>query len=523
MSSSPIRFYHHGQIHRVTDVSPTRTLLEELRESLHCTGTKEGCAEGDCGACTVVVASLANEATPVAAGVVRRAGLDLVAVNACIRLLPTMDGKAVITVEDLAQDRQLHPVQKAMVECHGSQCGFCTPGFVMSLWQCYEHGQVSGKPATRQEVADALAGNLCRCTGYRPILDAGERMFATGGTDLDLEPVRAALEAVSHESGTASQAPDFSDGQSHCHAPRTLMELATLRARLPQARMVAGATDVGLWITKQYRHLGDMILVANVRELAAIKTLNDGSLFIGAGASLESAWSALAARWPELTEVWKRFASPPIRNAGTLGGNVANGSPIGDGPPVLIALDASIRLGSLDAEGQYHVRELPLAAFYLDYMKNALAPGEFVESLVVPAPTPGQMLRAFKVSKRYDSDISAVCGAFSLRLEGGIVRDARFAFGGMAATVRRAALAEQAVTGHPWDEAHARLAEAAIAQDFHPLSDLRASAAYRSQVAGRLLRRLWLETRPENPLETNATSVWASMGALRVPAGGVRS
>ena len=497
MSIRPIRFYHRGQVVEVNGLAPTRSVLDWLREDARCTGTKEGCNEGDCGACTVVVGTLA---APGASDAVR--GLTLETVNACIQFLPTLDGKALFTVEDLkaiSPAEPLHPTQQAMVDCHGSQCGFCTPGFVMSLWSAYEHHQACGSRPTRQQLADELSGILCRCTGYRPILDAGQRMFDLPAVQLDTAPVVAALKTL------AQDAPLEYGTSPAFHAPRTLAALAALREQLPGEQLLAGSTDVGLWVTKQLRHLGDIVYVGEVAELKRIEERTEG-LWIGAGASLEVAWRALAQRWPSLTDVWLRFASPPIRHAGTMGGNVANGSPIGDSAPVLMALDAQIEL----RKGA-RTRRMPLPDFYVDYMKNRLEAGEFVQAVVIPPLAPQRQLRAYKISKRFDCDISALCAGMALELDGDTVRQVRLAYGGMAAVVKRAAAAEAALLGKNWSEANVVLAQAALTQDFKPLSDMRASAAYRLQVAQNLLQRFWLETRSVNPLPSSATSVWSVM------------
>ena len=496
-ATRPIRFFHRGQVVEISGAHPTRSVLEWLREDARCTGTKEGCNEGDCGACTVVIGELAAAGDKTA---VR--GLALNTVNACIQFLPTLDGKALFTVEDLKAmtAEPLHPVQQAMVECHGSQCGFCTPGFVMSLWSTYEHHQACATPPSRQQLADDLSGNLCRCTGYRPILDAGQRMFDLPPAPLDTAPAITALRRLH-----AAEDFDYRTEADSFHAPKTLAALATLREQKPGAQLLAGSTDVGLWVNKQFRALGDIIYVGEVAELKRIEVQGD-QLVIGAGASLEAAWRALAQRWPSLTEVWLRFASPPIRNAGTMGGNVANGSPIGDSPPVLMALDAQIEL----RKGT-RVRRLPLPEFYLDYMKNQLEAGEFVQAMVVPLAGPKRTVRAYKISKRFDCDISALCAAFAIELDGDVVRSVRLAFGGMAATVKRAAKTEAALTGQPWTQASVDAAKAALASEFTPLSDMRASAAYRSQVVQNLLQRFWLETRANDPLAPATTSVWSVM------------
>ncbi|UXH77513.1 xanthine dehydrogenase small subunit [Roseateles amylovorans] len=513
--SRPIRFVHQGRLQSVTDLAPTTTVLQYLREQAHCAGTKEGCAEGDCGACTVVVASLDQGGQ----------GLSLRNVNACIQFLPMLDGQALLTVEDLGSSTALHPVQQALVDCHGSQCGFCTPGFAMTMQALYERHQADGTRPTRQQLADDLAGNLCRCTGYRPLLDAGERMFDAPPQTLDRAPLIAALRTLREDPPLHYEAHARDGATQHVFAPHSLEAFAELRERLPQARLVAGATDVGLWVNKQHRELGDVILTARVEALRQIEA-TPTALRIGAAVPLEEAWRALTAREPALRELWLRFASPPVRHAGTLGGNLANGSPIGDGAPAMIALDAQLvlRRGTQS-------RRLPLEAFYLDYMKNALQPGEFVEAIEVPLRDPDAAphastvdsaggsanaggttavttLRAYKISKRYDSDISAVCAVLKLTTTQGVVSDVRFVFGGMAGIVKRAAHAEAVVRGRRWDEATQAAAAAALSDDFQPLTDLRASADYRSRVAANLIRRFWLETREDDPLDTAATSVW---------------
>ncbi|PBI96104.1 Carbon monoxide dehydrogenase medium chain [Variovorax boronicumulans] len=515
----PIRFFHRGKIVDVSGVHPTRSVLDWLREDARCTGTKEGCNEGDCGACTVVIGELATDAH--APGAID--GLQLQTVNACIQFLPTLHGKALFTVEDLKGQcasqckpkteapakhavHPLHPVQQAMVDCHGSQCGFCTPGFVMSLWATYEHHQAEGTQPTRQQLADDLSGNLCRCTGYRPILDAGQRMFDLPAVRLDTAPVVAALTALKND-GLDYAAP-LGARIDHFHAPKTIAQLAALRVQKPRAQLLAGSTDVGLWVNKQFRDLGDIIYVGDVAEMKTVEERAD-ELYIGAGASLEAAFGSLVERVPSLADVWLRFASPPIRHAGTMGGNVANGSPIGDSPPVLMSLDAEIELRRGDV-----VRRMPLPAFYLDYMKNELQPGEFVQGLAVPLAAMRRQVRAYKISKRFDCDISALCAGFAIELEADgsdTVKAVRLAFGGMAATVKRAANAEAALVGKPWTQASVATAKLALAQDFKPLSDMRASADYRLQVAQNLIQRLWLETRTQDALSIEETSVWSVM------------
>ena len=519
MNTRPIRFFHQGAVVEVDGVPPTTSVLAWLREHARCTGTKEGCNEGDCGACTVVVAELAERAEAVGTASARATvvgDLSLRTVNACIQFLPTLDGKALLTVEDLARigggaepaghAPGLHPVQRALVDCHGSQCGFCTPGFAMSLAATYERHCEHGTTPSRQQLADDLSGNLCRCTGYRPIIDAGQRMFELPRKRLDTTPIVAALRALAADAPLAYEARNpATGGVDRYAAPRSVAALAAEYAANPQARLLAGSTDIGLWVNKQLRDLPALIHVGAVDELKRVAE-RDGVLVIGAAAPLEDAWAALAARVPALTDVWLRFASPPIRHAGTMGGNVANGSPIGDSAPVLIALGASVVL----RRGERR-RTLALEDLYVDYMVNRLEPGEFVEAIEVPLPAPATAVRAYKLSKRFDCDISAVCAALAVTLDADHVADARFAFGGMAAVVKRAANAEAAVRGQPWTEATVRAAMAALERDFTPLTDMRGSAGYRMRASKNLLLRLWLETRTAQPLPPSATQVWATM------------
>ena len=444
-----IRFLLDNEVIEADEADPTVTVLDYLRYTLRRTGTKEGCAEGDCGACTLLLGELDGDA------------VTWRAVNACILFLPMLDGKALRTVESLGGD---HPVQRELVARHGSQCGFCTPGFVMSLY-----GRSLGAAGTEDvPVGDVIAGNLCRCTGYGPILAAGEAVPVAAERD---EELIAALRALQ-------------PGYGH---PRTADALADRLLAEPATRIVAGATDVGLWVTKGLRELGPVVFIGDIPDLRQIEEGQD-ALTLGAAVRYSEASEALARLHPDLGELVRRIGGVQVRNAGTIGGNIANGSPIGDMPPALIALGATLTL----RRGADR-RTIRLEDYFLGYGKQDRQPGEFVESVRVPRPANDTLISIVKLSKRFDSDISGVCGAFALRIADGMVSEARVAFGGMAGIPARAPGCEHALTGQPWTEATVETAAQALAEDYTPLDDLRGSAAYRRTVAANLLRRLWAE------------------------------
>ena len=472
MSPPTLRFVLGHRPHALPDVAPDRTLLDVLREDLRCTAVKEGCASGDCGACTVAVAEAEEGGR-----------LHWRAINSCIRLAHSVEGMAVFTAEDIAgEGGRLHPAQRAMLECHGSQCGFCTPGFVMSLFTL--HRQRDGAAVSRGDALHALSGNLCRCTGYRPILDAAQTMHHWPDVPLDESGLLQQLKLLAQ----GGRAPVADSASSFYATPTTLAELLRLRAAYPQALIAAGTTDVGLWVTKQHRRFGQIIDVTRVTELRRIER-GAHSLSIGAAASLTEAFDALAECRPQLKPFFDRFAGLPVRESGTLGGNVANGSPIGDSMPLLIALRAQVVLASTRGE-----RTLALEDLYTGYRQNAMAPDELLVHILVPRPADTERLAVYKVSKRFDDDISAVCLALNLDIVGGTVQRARIGAGGVAATPARARQTEAALTGQPWTEATAKHAAAVLQAEFSPISDMRASGAYRSAVLGNLLQRYWLES-----------------------------
>jgi xanthine dehydrogenase small subunit len=465
-----VRFLLNGEVVEARGVDPTRTLLEHLRGDLRRTGTKEGCAEGDCGSCTVLVGELGDD------------GVAWRAVNSCIQFVPMLDGKAVITVEGLG-GAEPHPVQAAMVEHHGSQCGFCTPGIVMSLY-----GRAVAAKGTDAPVDEVLAGNLCRCTGYGPIIAAAEAIPAEAAPDVADRLValrRDAMLSLTHEDAIAGQTRRW-------FAPRDLAELAETYAAHPDAIVVAGATDIGLWVTKLRKPLATLIDIGQVAELKRIEQV-DGGVWIGAGVRYVDALKTLGALYPDLGDMMRRLGSTQVRNSGTIGGNIANGSPIGDMPPALIAAGATLMLRQGGEQ-----RALPLEDFFIAYGKQDRRPGEFVEAVLVHDPVPDAIFKVFKLSKRFDQDISAVCGAFNIQVVDEVVTSARIAFGGMAGTPKRAAACEAALVDKIWNPTTVNAAVAALAGDFTPLTDARASAAYRALAAGNMLRKVFIESaRPD--------------------------
>lgn len=476
-----IQFLLNGELRSERQLDPNVTVLNYLREHVAKPGTKEGCGSGDCGACTVVVGELAGDR------------IRYRTLNSCLTFVSSLHGKQLITVEDLRHQGKLHSVQQAMVDCHGSQCGFCTPGFVMSLFALQKNTDGYDKGQTME----ALAGNLCRCTGYRPIIDAAEQSCCNRQPDqfdtAEADTV-AKLKAIAPR-----ETAELNSGDKRCLLPLTVADLADIYAANPQARLLAGGTDLALEVTQLHRELPVMISVGHVAEMKRVEVKPD-VIEIGAATPLSDCYGALSREYPDFGELLHRFASLQIRNQGTLGGNIGNASPIGDAPPLLIALGASIVL----RKGN-DTRTLPLDEFFIDYKVTTRQEGEFIERIIVPRAKTNQAFRAYKVSKRLDDDISAVCAAINLTISDGVVRNARIAFGGMAGIPKRASACEKALIGSAWYPGCIERACEALAEDFTPLSDFRASKEYRLLTAQNLLRRFFLELySPE--VETRVTA-----------------
>lgn len=469
-----IRFILNGEDVALGTVAPDQTLLDWLRLDRSLRGTKEGCAEGDCGACTVLVGRLAGGT------------LVYESVNACIRFLGSLDSTHVVTVEHLRGGAgKLHPVQQAMVDFHGSQCGFCTPGFIMSLYALWMRSPEPSDAA----IEKALQGNLCRCTGYEAIMRAARAISSYGKAAKD--PLAAERKAVTAklEAMKDGSRIEIGSGNERLIVPANADDLASVLVKEPGATIVAGSTDVGLWVTKHMRDIAPVIFIGNLDGLCGISE-DKGVISIGAGVTYSEAFSTLAKRIPALGPLFDRIGGDQVRNMGTIGGNIANGSPIGDTPPPLIALGARLTLRRGDKR-----RTIPLEDFFIAYGRQDRQPGEFVEAVHVPVPAGETKFAVYKITKRRDEDITAALGAFFLKLaEDGTVADVRIAYGGMAATPKRAFGVEKALLGRPWTEATVEAAMAAYAGDFTPLTDMRASAEYRALAARNLLLRFFAET-----------------------------
>ena len=494
---NPLRFWRKNQIVSLENIPPSRTLLQLIREDLKCTGTKEGCGEGDCGACTVVIAEIED------------GELQFRAINSCIRLANSVNTLAVWSVEDLvADDGTLHPVQNAMLHAHATQCGFCTPGFVMSLFAMYQNYTAKGLDIDRHRAQVELAGNLCRCTGYRPILDAAMNLAnfeCHSSVKINHALLKQQLESLgkleltenlqlTNNPPKSSQSRKAKHQEVHIKSylqPKSLNELLEIKLKNPTSQLTAGSTDVGLWITKQFKTFDSIIDLTQVPEIKRIEQYPH-HVAIGAGVKVEQAFEALMKDRPQLKTYADRFAGLPIRNSATLGGNIGNGSPIGDSMPVLISLGASIVLMRME-KGQIRHREVLLENFYTGYRTNILKPSEIICWIKVPKPQSNELFRAYKISKRFDDDISAVSLCINLSVSNGSIAYASIGAGGVSATPAKAHLTERALIGQPFTMSSFSRAQKVISNEFKPLSDMRASAEYRKHVLEGLLKRFALE------------------------------
>jgi xanthine dehydrogenase small subunit len=471
-----VKFLLNDELIALDNIDPKTSVLDFLRLERGLIGTKEGCASGDCGACTVVLAEGQGER------------LNYQAVNACITPVATLHAKQLITVEHLQRGQQLHKVQQAMVDYHGSQCGFCTPGFIMSMF-AYDKNYVSKNSAeSRHDILEALGGNLCRCTGYRPIIDATSSLHTTPSDDQFSHGQAETLAKLSTIS-KADVALEFDDhGQLRKYfAPSTLDSLADILKQHPSARLLAGGTDLCLEFTQSLRDVDVLVYLGRVAELTII-TETQSSIELGAAVSYSRATAILLAHFPSLQELLDRLGSRQVRNQGTIGGNVANASPIGDMPPVLIALGAELVLRK-----EKQTRRIAVQDYFISYKVTSLQKGEIIESISIPKPDPESLFRAYKISKRMEDDISASCVAIQIKLDAGVVAQARIAFGGMAEIPKRAKHVEAALIGQAWTLDTISAAQTALEQDYSPISDFRASADYRLQVSKNLLQRFYLE------------------------------
>jgi len=475
--TNTVRFVLDGRIVEAQGERRTTTVLDYLREQLHRTGTKEGCAEGDCGACVVMVGELNDAGT----------GVNYLPVNACIQLLPSLDGKSVKTVESLKKaDGTLHPVQDEMVKCHGSQCGFCTPGIVMSLVNLV---QVLPQPS-RQQITDSLSGNLCRCTGYKPIIDAAAKacerqseLKIDDQADVPLlkEIARAKTPTLSLDGEIIVQPVVRTRKGNEFVSPATLAEVADYLVKHPTTTLLAGSTEIGLQVNKQFKRPDHIMYLGNVAELRRVGE-TPKAWRIGAVVSLATVEGLIAEAYPDFAEVLRRFGSPPIRSTATLAGNIANGSPIGDSMPCLMALGATLVLRRGDK-----TRTVALDQFYTGQKSNVLQAGEFIEAVELPKPVAGQVFRAHKVSKRFEQDISATCAAIAYTLQGGKLSAVKLAYNGLAPSPCRAPRLEAVLEGQSPQDVKAADLDAAIAASFVARDGLRATWAYRSLVARNLV------------------------------------
>ena len=474
-----IRFLINNDVVELNEARADLTLLQFIREHRKKTGTKEGCAAGDCGACTVVLVE------PVSSDSATK--LNYRTVNSCITLMSAIHGKQLLFVEHLSDGKHLHPVQQALVDHHGSQCGFCTPGFIMSMFALYH----SNSKPNRDDVLHALSGNLCRCTGYRPIIDATLAVCEQAPNDQFSARQDATLATLLSLSG------EKPSGTGNIHTPTSREELKALIKANPSAQLVAGSTDLSLQFTQQLKEVKTLISVTHIDALKQC-TKNEHSLIIGAAVPLNDATPLLLNAFPQVAELVTRFASLPIRNQATIGGNVANASPIGDMPPLLLALNATLHLDNGES-----ARAIPIHEFFKGYRETTLANDEWISAIEIPLKQPNQALAAYKISKRFEDDISAVCAVFNMTLDNGKVEAISCGFGGVAAVPSTCEALENVLKGKLFSSKEClTLGKQVLFDAFAPIDDVRATAQYRKTVLANLWHRFWLENQTVNNIET---------------------
>jgi xanthine dehydrogenase small subunit len=492
MVANTIKFLMNNDLVEIENIDPNTTVLQYLREEQFKSGTKEGCASGDCGACTVVLAELGNELDSD-----NNAQLNYKSVNACITFIGNLHGKQLITVEDLKDGAKLHHAQQTIVDNHGTQCGFCTPGFVMSSFALHKHNQ----QPNRDEVLEALAGNLCRCTGYRSIIEAAITSSKHAEDDSFAKHYQQTMNTLTELQKLPT--PILNGNGNTYIAPQNIDELATELTNEPKSTLVAGGTDLALSVTQNLAVIKNLVYVGNVAELTTIEE-NESEIVIGSALPYSDFIDTLHHYYPDLGDMIERIGAKQVRNTGTLGGNVGNASPIGDMPPALIALGATMTLHLNGKE-----RTILVEDFFLDYKKTVLQTSEFIKSIQIPKPTAGQTLKLYKISKRLDDDISAVLAAFFIEQDGQDITNVRLAFGGMAAIPKRGAAAEAALLGKGFTKETVAQAKIALATDFQPMTDVRASDQYRMTVAQNLIEKCYVElqsTFTSNVIETRVVN-----------------
>ena len=468
MTSNFISFIHRDRIVKIKNPDPNETLLNFIRTKFKKTGTKEGCAEGGCGACTVVLGELKNNE------------VNYRAINSCITLLPTLEGKQLIIVEDLiSKNGMLHPVQEAMVKCHGSQCGFCTPGFVMALFSMFK------KYSNFKDdvIKDSIAGNLCRCTGYKPIVKAAKSLKSKNKNDDFSKNIKNTIKLLKKINNKSIK---ILKKDKKYFAPRHVLELKKILKKNTDANFLSGGTDLSLSITKERKDINSIIYMNSISELNYIKNNNE-YIEVGASTPLIDLEHYIKKYYPDFTKILKRYGSPQIRNVGTIAGNIATASPIGDCLPLLLSLNAQVNL-----QGLKKTQILFFDNFFINYRKTKLKKGQFIHSIRIPL-SKKNTFKAYKVSKRFDDDISSICAAFNLEIVKNKIENVRIAYGGMAAIPKRAVFCEKILLKSLINEETINKAKQALEKDFKPISDMRASGLYRMQVAKNLLEKCCIE------------------------------